>query len=142
MSQPAQHIDPGAAFVEAIAQRTAEIMLERLQGRGAAPAVRDLEALGMEGLDLMRAYSAKEVAALLGTQRVDSVYEISEDELPRVRRVGAHIGFLGINVLCYMHGLPPVDMAAAIEAYRAKLENDRPTVLPMRAGKNNMTRVL
>ena len=90
----------------------------------------------------MRAYTVKEVAQMLGTKRIASVYEIPEEELPRVKRIGSHLGFLGINVLCYMHGLPPVDVAALIERYRERLIQDRPKVQPLRTVENGKTRVL
>ena len=112
-------------------------MVAQLVTRAPAPAV-DLPALG---LDPMRAYSAKEVADILGIKRVASVYEIPDDELPRVKRVGTSIGFLGINVLCYMHGLPPVDVAAAVEAYRQRLIQDRPSVKPLRVADGGKTRL-
>lgn len=90
----------------------------------------------------MRVYSAKEVAKLLGIKRVASVYEIPEDELPRVKRVGTTVGYLGINVAAYMHGLPPVDVAAAVEAYRQRLMQDRPNVRPIRPAEGGKTRIL
>ena len=94
------------------------------------------------GLEPMRAYRAKEVAELPGTKRVASVYEIPEDELPRAKRVGSSIGFLGINVLCYMHGRSPVDVAAMVEQFRQRLIQDRPTARALHATKNGKTRVL
>ena len=45
----------------------------------------DLQELGIVPL---RAYSAEEVAELLGVARINSIYEIPETELPRVRRIG------------------------------------------------------
>ena len=82
--------------------------------------------------DLLRAYSVDEVARMLGTSRVNSVYEISEEELPRVRRIGRNVGYLGINVLAYMHGLDPVDMESHIRLYRRQLFGDGPTVKSLR----------
>ena len=115
-------------------------VVERLQKE---PAVQSMPLdLASLGLDPLRAYSAKEVAALLGTKRVASVYEIPEDELPRVRRIGSKVGFLGINILCYMHGLEPVDIASAVERYRQRLLDERPAVQPLRPGEPGKTRVL
>ncbi len=75
--------------------------------------------------------------------RVASVYEIPEDELPRVRRIGSKVGFLGINVLCYMHALEPVDVADAVERYRQKLLDERPaSVQPLHPKQPGKTCVL
>ena len=95
------------------------------------------------GLDPLRAYSAKEVAEMLGTTRVASVYEIPENELPRVKRIGSTVGFLGINVLCYMHSLDPMDVAGAVERYRERLLDERPrAVQPLHPQQPGKTRVL
>ncbi len=100
----------------------------------------DLHELGIVPL---RAYSAEEVAELLGVARTNSIYEIPETELPRVRRIGRAVGYLGINVLCYMHSLPPVDVAGAVEAFRARLLDERPSVVqPLRPDEPGRTRVL
>ena len=91
----------------------------------------------------LRAYSAEEVAEILGTTRINSIYEIPASELPRVRRVGRAVGYLGINMLCYMHGLPPVDVAGAVEAFRERLLDERPSVVqPLRPSEPGKTRVL
>ena len=83
------------------------------------------------------------MAELLGTRRLASIYEIPEDELPRVRRIGRAVGFLGINVLCYMHSLAPVDVAGAIETFRERLMQERrPTVRPLHPQKGDKTRIL
>ena len=127
-----------SGFFEKLRDDIVEGVAARLQGAHRQSA-EDLEALGIEP---MRAYSARETARLLGTRRVASVYEIPEDELPRVRRIGSGVGFLGINILCYMHGLPPLDMEAAIEQYRQHLIQDRPTVRALRPSEPGKTRVL
>lgn len=132
--------------------QTLEVMLGGLVERAVRNATADLavqlrttrpeKPLDDLGIDPMRAYTVKEVAQMLGTKRVASVYEIPEEELPRVKRIGSHLGFLGINVLCYMHGLPPVDVAALVERYRERLIQDRPKVQPLRTVENGKTRVL
>lgn len=118
--------DPfGSAFshlARSIAEQVAEQVRRSLQPAVAAPAL-DFAALDIHP---MRAYSASEVASFLGTEREQSIYEIPADLLPRVRRIGRNVGFLGINVLCYMHGLPPVDVPAAIEMFRTRVVQDRP----------------
>ena len=98
--------------------------------------------LDSDSINLMRAYTAREVAQMLGINRVASVYEIPENELPRVRRIGTSIGFLGINVLCYMHGQPPVDMGAAIEQYRDRLMKDRPNIRALYPSNQVTNRIL
>lgn len=94
------------------------------------------------GLDPMKVYSPQEVAELLGTNRIESVYAIPENELPRVKRIGTRIGYLGINLLCYMHNMPPVDMPAVIENYRERLMQGAPKVQPLHPNKPGMTKVL
>ena len=129
--------DPIAAYVDRIKEEIIDGVVARLQPPRSEP---DLASLG---LDPLRAYSAKEVAKLLGTGRVASVYAIPEDELPRVRRIGRAVGFLGINVLCYMHSLAPVDVAAAIETYRQRLMQERrAAVRPLHPQKDGKTRIL
>ena len=90
----------------------------------------------------MRVYTAKEVAAILQVTRLQSIYEIPEDQLPRVRRIGTTHGYLGINVLAYMAGVPPVDVAAAVEAFRDKLMAARPQVQPLRAAEGKTHRIM
>ena len=56
---------------------------------------------------------------------------------------GSGVGFRGINVLCYMHGLPPIDIAAAVERYRRRLLDERPrAVQPFHPKQSGKTRVL
>ncbi len=129
--------DPIAAYVDRVKEEIIDGVVARLQPLHSEP---DLASLG---LDPLRAYSAKEVAELLGTRRLASIYEIPEDELPRVRRIGRAVGFLGINVLCYMHGLAPVDVPGAIETFRERLMQERrPTVRPLHPRKEDKTRIL
>ena len=129
-----------------IKQAVTEALAEHEAGRPAAPQVDGTLDLMQMGLEPMRVYTPEEVAQLIGTTRVQSVREIPESELPRVRRIGSNIGYLGLNVLCYIHGLPPVDMEVAIENYRQRLEADRPNVRPLHstsgADTNGKTRVM
>ena len=114
MSSNGVHRAPKDALqglIEAIVDQALDRIIERLEAR-LAPALPDLDAYGLEPI---RVYTAKEVADLLGTTRVASIYEIPEDQLPRVRRIGSSIGFLGINVLSYMHRLPPIDIEAYVD---------------------------
>lgn len=141
MNRETDHTDPFAAFsgfFEKMCDDIVEGIAVRMHGALRQPTL-DLDALGIEP---MRAYSAKETARLLGTRRVASVYEIPETELPRVRRIGSGVGFLGINILCYMHGVPPVDMEGAIDQYRQRLFQNRPTVQALRPAETGKTRVL
>ncbi|MDZ4700932.1 MAG: hypothetical protein SH809_14645 [Rhodothermales bacterium] len=151
MNTQGPHNDPAGAFYEAIAEAVIRKLEERQRAAPGGGALFngeipvnaiDLEQLGARGLELMRAYTAKEVAEILGTPRVESVYEIPEAELPRVRRVGKGFGYLGINVLCYMAGQPPIDLEAAIEAYRQRLNDARGNILPMSLASEGLTRVL
>ena len=139
MVQPPEHIDPLASMFEQFAERAADKLEERLR-----PLI-EVQRAGLlqeAGIDLIKAYSPQEVAELLGTNRIESVYAIPADELPRVRRIGSRIGYLGINVLCYMHGMPPVDMEAVLESYRERLMKEAPNVLALKPEKPGLTRVM
>lgn len=139
MQAPDQHsafmMVPTAAFDELVRK-----MDQLLNERNAS--LPDVDALGMEPL---RAYTVKEAAHLLGVT-VSSVYKIPETELPRVRRNGTAVGFLGINLLCYMHQMPPVDVAGLVERMRRRLlaeaETVRPTVRAFRPPEGGKTRVM
>ncbi len=131
--------DPFTAYIEKVKEAIIVGVVERLQQDLQRPTL-NLNDLGIAPL---RAYSAEEVAEILGTTRINSIYEIPERELPRVRRVGRAVGYLGINVLCYMHGLKPVDVAGAIEQFRARLLDERPSsVKPLHPDERGKTRVL
>lgn len=138
MNGTAPHIDPMQSMFDALADRVADKLEARLRPLVAS---QPIDLLDTAGLELMRVYSVKEAARLLGTNRIESVYAIPEDELPRVKRIGSRIGFLGINLLCYMHQVPPVDMQAAIEAFRERIINERPTIKPIHPSKPGLTRV-
>ena len=141
MPSPDRHTapEPFAAYFEEMKQAIIAGVTERLLSELQRPTL-DLHELGIMPL---RAYSAEEVAEILGTTRINSIYEIPERELPRVRRVGRAVGYLGINVLCYMHGLKPVDVAGAIEQFRARLLDERPSsVKPLHPDERGKTRVL
>jgi len=121
-----------SGLADLVAMRVCEMLKERT-----APSADLLNLPG--GIEPMRVYTAEEVAELLrtgmdGRERasIESVYRIDRRDLPRVRRIGTKIGFLGINILCYMHGLEPVDMEHIIEQYRARLMDERPKVKPLR----------
>ena len=131
--------DPFLAFIETLKEAIIAGVVERLISEIQRPTL-DLNDLGIAPL---RAYSAEEVAEILGTTRTNSIYEIPERDLPRVRRVGRTVGYLGINVLCYMHGLKPVDVAGAVEQFRARLLDERPSsVRPLYPDQQGKTRVL
>lgn len=126
------------ALLESVAERAA---------RKAVAALRDNEKpepldFAQHGIEPLRVYSVKEVARFLGTKRLASVYAIDEAKLPRAQGVGSSVGFLGINVLCYMAGLEPVDFRSAVEAYRKHLLNDRPSMQIVDRENPNLVRVL
>lgn len=93
------------------------------------------------GIEPLKAYTAKEAAHFIGSHQT-SVYEIPEAELPKVRRVGTGVGYLGINILLYVHGLPPVDLKRRLEEYREALMRNRSAVKPLNPGKQEFTRVM
>ena len=71
------------------------------------------------GLVLWKAYTAKETGEILGLSN-KSVYEIPETLLRRARvgATGRTVRYLGINILCYLAGLPPVDTEAIARQVR------------------------
>lgn len=80
-----------------------------------------------------RCYTAHEAAAWLGLPdpRTSSkaIYHIPETDLPR-RYVGEQRGsirFLGIDIICYILGVPPMDLSAEVEKVRSAL---RPAAKP------------
>ena len=143
MSATNQHSGPLGLALKAIVQEAVAEALEQHDAtRPAAPAVEDLQRFADLGLEPLRVYTAKEVARLLGTTRVASIYEIPEEELPRARRIGSGVGFLGLNVLCYVQGRPPVDLDALIDRYRDRLMQDRHPTAVRPLHENGKTRVL
>lgn len=74
---------------------------------------------GTTGLVLWKAYTAKETGEILGLSD-KSVYGIPEAMLPRARvgATGRTVRYLGINILCYLAGLPPVDTEAIARKVR------------------------
>jgi len=93
-------------------------------------------------LDWHRLYTAEEVAALLGLSRKRTVYDIPEHDLPR-RWVGPQRGslrFYGLDILCYIHQLPPVDMGEVIDALRSQIS--RPAGVRPMPSKGGEVRVL
>ncbi len=140
MAPPDRHTAPDrlTAYVEQVKEDIIAGVAEHLLSE-MRPTL-DLHELGIVPL---RAYSAEEVAELLGVARTNSIYEIPETELPRVRRIGRAVGYLGINILCYMHSLPPVDIAGAVEAFRERLLDERRSVVkPFRPNEPGKTRML
>lgn len=140
MANAQQNTDPFAGLTEAVAERAADILEARLKPLLIQSQTSTL--FEQSALQLMHVYTAKEVAVILNVNRKESIYEIPEQELPRVRRIGKHFGYLGINVLCYMHNLPPIDMHAAIEGYRHRLTKERSNVIPLRPQIEEKNRVL
>lgn len=131
-----------ADMLQAAAEHAARTVLAELRP-AAQPSPLALDDLGLEP---MRAYTAREAARLLGITE-NSIYKIDEAELPRVRRNGTAIGFLGIHIIGYMHRLPPVDVAGCVERMRARLleqaEAARPgPVRPLRSAAPGKTRVM
>lgn len=139
MATPASHIDPMTGMFEALAERVAEKMMQRIQ-----PLVEDLQP-GLDkfendlGIDPTRLYTQQEVADILGTSK-KTVSRLTEEDLPKVRRIGSSIGYYGINVLCYIHKLPPVDTEAMTRQFRERLLNERPKIqsLPINTRKQRV----
>lgn len=75
------------------------------------------------GFDLFRSYTAAEAAEILGIQRARSLYEIDEQLLPRSRTgpSGTAVRFFGLDLLCYMKGLPAVDYQSIRDEAEARL---------------------
>ena len=137
MSSISDHIDPENGFIKAIAKAVVDEQEERERQQ---PTV-NLEDVA-PGIELMKPYSAREVAQMLGSNRVESVYSIPEAELPRVRRIGSRHGYLGIHVLCYLVGTEPIDMEAVLERYREKLMEEPGKILSLNSTAPGLKRVL
>ena len=128
---------PSAASIEALHRKLDEL-LDR-QRRASALQIDEESELGLIAL---KVYSAREAAKLLGIDRLASVYEIPESELPRVRRVGSSIGYYGIHIMGYALKKPPVDVEAQYERYRERIMQDRPKVRPLNPESLGKTRVM
>ena len=146
MNATNQHGDSiGLAIAEAVKRAVTEALAQHEAVRRDSPE-RDALDLQHLGLEPLRAYRVEEAARLLGTSE-SAVYKIDEAELPRVRRNGSAIGFLGIHIMGYMHRLPPVNVAGCVERMRERLleqaEAARPTaVRVLHAGRPGKTKVL
>lgn len=139
MNKTPSPTDPFTGFLESLIDNLATSLEERLKPHLLQPA----QLLNTETtFELMKLYTAKEVAAFLGVKRIESIYEIPQGELPRVKRIGSSIGYLGINVLCYMLSLPPVDMKALVVQYKAQLEEEACQIHPIKSKNGAMRRVI
>ncbi|HMB94348.1 MAG TPA: hypothetical protein VKP65_26100 [Rhodothermales bacterium] len=83
-----------------------------------------------EGINPWKYYPTREAARYLGLE-TSSLSKILEFELP-CHKVGPSHGsiyYFGITILCYLVGLPPVDVRALVEPIREDLirEAERPT---------------
>ena len=123
---------PEISFINAIAEAVAAKLRRDLE--------RPTIALDDLGVELMRVYDVRDTARLLSCSEA-AVRHIPEAELPKARRVGTGIGYLGINIMLYSHGLPPIDMTSVLEEYRRSLLRDRPTVEALRPDEQRITRV-
>lgn len=125
--------NPFAAAFGQMAEQIARRVYEMMQEDKPAPAALTDDTGSIQP---MRIYTADEVAEFLrvgmdGREQAsaDSVYRIDQNELPRVRRNGNRVGYLGINILCYIHSLPPVDVAAEVQRMRDQLMSAKPAPL-------------
>lgn len=109
------------------------------------PPVVPPETLAAAGFDLWRGYTAAEAGTILGIKRTGTLYEIPEAELPRVRVGPARnaVRFFGVDLLCYMRKLKPIDWPAVRDQAEATVLRqsdtapDRPaaaSVRPMPGG--------
>lgn len=103
MPNAANHIDPMAGMFDALAERVAAVVIDRMDGALQASS----EKANLSGIELSihpdRFYSAKELASRWFGGRVQSVHEISPMELPR-KKVGASRGkslFYGLDIMRY-----------------------------------------
>lgn len=107
--------------------------------------VQALLSVAPEGINPWRAYPTKEAAVFLGLDP-STLSKISEHELPR-ERVGPSRGsvvYFGINILCYLVGLEPVDVKALVEQLRSDLlrEARRPSKVQSLPKSRDRTRIL
>ncbi len=100
--------DPLAPLLDAIAERVAVVVARQSAITESRP-----------GLDHFRPYTYAEAAKYLGVKK-DTIGDIPECALPRVRPNGGHPRILGINLLLYGMGQPPVDTDPIAEAERER----------------------
>lgn len=128
-------LGPFAPVVEALCAVVAA-------GGTGAPRSADVQLAAPSAFEPWRAYTAKEAAEFLGLARTDSVYEIPEVELPRVR-VGPNRGsvrFLGADLVCYAKALAPIDYEAVRDQFEDRLKRPAPAAmtLPGRPGRKRI----
>lgn len=81
------------------------------------------------GINPWRCYKAHEAAVWLGLPDPrggnKAIYSIPESDLPR-RRIGPSRGrvrFLGMDLICYILGEPPMDLSTELDRIRAALQS-------------------
>ena len=110
-------------------------------------ALAGLSPTNSSGIEPMKVYSYKNAADILDTP-IKSVYNIPDDELPRVRRAGSNVGFLGIQLLRYIHGLDPIDTTQMVdelsESVKKQLEATaaRTKITPLVKTPGNKIRIM
>ena len=114
-----------AGVPEAIAEHHAPLLRLLLAAVGEADVSEPAPMVDLAdaGFDLFRSYAAAEAAEILGIQRARSLYDIDELLLPRSRvgPAGTSVRFFGLDLLCYMKGLRPVDYDAIRDEAEARL---------------------
>ena len=122
------------SFEEHISTTIKQAVADALAAQ-AHPAMSISDLVAGSGIIPGKVYSTKEVARILGTNRVESVSQIPEELLPSVRRLGNRKGFMGINILCYIHELDPVDTKALTEQLKQEyMQSARPKIKPINPG--------
>ena len=123
-----------------IAEWMANELIEKMNT--ALPSSTPLPAVEVLPVDPSKIYTAKEVAEIFGIDRVATIYDIPQDELPRVRLNSRRYGYWGINILCYMSGQTPVDIEAIIKGHKDRLKKEHPNIMPIGTKKEGLKRVM
>lgn len=112
-------------LIESIARR----VVEQLRA-GQPEADREAVAANIRSqIDPLRPYSMSEAAGFLGL-KTSAVYEIPEAMLPRVRNGKQRV--LGINLILYAMGQPPVDTEALARSVRERFIEQADVPRPVR----------
>lgn len=113
-------------FVNQLAGKIAGIISEQLPQPAAKES--DLEFAARKwAVNPMQIYRVPEAAEILGIKktrsgRFDKLYSISRSKL-KVTKIGGENGYLGIHILCYLAGRPPVDLAELLDAQLKIIKN-------------------
>ena len=136
--------DITAAITDAVREAVRQELSEERPGGDATGVLREMmEHQPEERINLWKPYKAREVAEILGLSS-SRVYEIPEDLL-KPTWVGPSKGskrFMGINLVCYMAGIEPVDIEGMAREVRERFLAKAQSPPNVKALGNERRRVL